>query len=142
MKHEHLTLNDIKQSPKMREQVFRVSDFLTEDEQQELREVNARGRNIKRPYDDVDAFAAELLARFGWDAYQAWLDGSFNGEKAMRFVAAERARQKRELLPLEFIIISSVAGANHPSKHRSAPKSLKQAIKIVKQETKLAKGAQ
>ena len=139
--HETLTLDNIKQRPSLTEgREFRASDFLTEDEQQELREVNARGRNIRRPFDEVDSFAAEIMARFGWDAYQAWLDGRFNPEKAMRFIAAERARQKREMLPLEAIILNAMAGANHPTKHKSTPKGLKQAVKIMKSETKQAKG--
>lgn len=141
-KHETLTLNDIRERPAIKQdRVFRASDFLTKDEVKELAEVNAQGKKITRPYDEVDAFAAELLARFGWEAYQAWLNGDFNPEKAMRFVAAERARQKYELLPLETIIVSAVAGANHPTKHKSTPKGLKQAIKIIKTETKQAKGA-
>ena len=121
---------------------FRASDFLTDDEKRELRKVNARGRTVKRPFDEVDSFCAELLARFGWDAYQAWLNGDFEQDKAMRFVAAERARQKREVLPLESIIISSVAGANHPTEHRGTPRGLKQAQKIIKSEVKQAKGIQ
>lgn len=142
-KHENLTLNDIRERPAIKQdRVFRASDFLTEDERQELREVNARGRKYKRPFDAVDAFCAELLARFGWDAYQAWQTGEFDPEKAMRFVAAERARQKREMLPLETIIVSAVAGANHPTKHKTAPKGVKYAQKIIKSELKEAKGIQ
>lgn len=141
--HETLTLEGIKKRPVMTQgREFRASDFLTDDEKQELREVNARGRNIQRPFDEVDSFAAELMARFGWEAYEAWLDGRFNPEKAMRFIAAERARQKREMLPLEAIIVNAVAGANHPTKGKSTPKSLKQAIKIIKGEQKQAKGVQ
>lgn len=143
MKHEKLTLNDIRKRPVFKQdREFRASDFLTEEEKEELREVNARGKNINRPFDDVDSFCAELMARFGWNAYKAWLDGDFDPEKAMRFVAAERARQKREMLPLEAIIINSVAGANHPTKHKSAPKGLKQAQTIIQSEIKQAKGIQ
>lgn len=142
-KHENLTLNDIRKRPVFKQdRAFRASDFLTDDEKQELREVNARGRKIRRPFDEVDSFCAELLARFGWGAYEAWLDGRFDPEKAMRFVAAERARNKREILPLEAIIVNAVAGANHPTKHKSAPKGLKQAQKIIKLEVKEAKGIQ
>lgn len=143
MEHEKLTLNDIRKRPVVKQdREFRASDFLTEDEQDELREVNIRGRNIERPFDEVDSFCAELMARFGWDAYKAWLEGDFPPEKAMRFVAAERARQKRDMLPLEAIILSSVAGANHPTKNKSAPKGLKHAQNIIKAETKQAKGIQ
>lgn len=140
-KHENLTLNDIKERPVLKQdKEFRASDFLTDEEKEELREVNFRGKKINRPFDEIDSFCAELLARFGWEAYQAWLDGRFEQKKAFRFIAAERARQKREMLPLEAIIITSVAGANHPTKNRSTPKGLKQAQKIIKSETKQAKG--
>lgn len=141
--HEKLTLNDIRERPALtQDRAFRASDFLTEEEKKELREVNARGRTTQKPFDEVDSFCAELLARFGWDAYQAWLDGRFNPEKAMRFVAAERARQKREILPFEAIIVNAVAGANHPTKSKSTPRGLKNAQKIIKSEIKQAKGIQ
>ena len=89
--HETLTLDNIKQRPSLTEgREFRASDFLTEDEQQELREVNARGRNIRRPFDEVDSFAAEIMARFGWDAYQAWLDG----RSPRRLCASSRPKER------------------------------------------------
>ena len=142
-KHEALTLNDIRKRPALtQDREFRASDFLTETEQKELREANARGRVVNRPFDEVDSFCAELMARFGWEAYQAWLDGRFEPEKAMRFVAAERARQKREMLPLEAIFVNAVAGAKHPTRSKGAPKGLKQAQKIIKLEVKQAKGIQ
>lgn len=142
-KHEALTLNDIRRRPAIKQdRVFRASDFLTNEEKQELREANARGRTYQRPFDEVDSFCAELLARFGWEAYKAWQSGEFEPEKALRYIAAERAREKREKLPLEAIIVNAVAGANHPTKHKSAPKGLKNAQKIIKNETKQAKGIQ
>lgn len=136
-------MNEIKQRPVVKQdRVHRASDFLTNEELKELREVNAQGKTVRKPYDEVDAYCAELLARFGWEAYQAWLHGDFDPEKAMRFIAAERARQKRDILPFETIVVSSVAGANHPNKHKTAPKGLKQAIRLIKLETKQAKGIQ
>ena len=97
MAAEKPTLKSIKSSPKLAEQHFRPSDFLTKQQQDELREANARGRTIMRPYDEVDAFAAEILARFGWQAYKAWQMGEFSQEKALRFIAAERARDAMRL---------------------------------------------
>lgn len=142
-KHEPLTLNDIRERPVIsQDKVFHASDFLTEEEKKELREANARGRSYKRPFNEVDSFCAELLARFGWEAYKSWLNGEFDPEKAMRFVAAERAREKREKLPLEALIVNAVAGANHPTKHHSMPKGLKNAQNIIKLEIKQAKGIQ
>lgn len=140
-KHE-LTLESVKQSPKVGEQVFRASDFLTEAQVEELHQVNERGRKIVRPYDEVDAFSAEVLARFGWQAYQAWKEGEWSTDKVMRFIAAERARTTAEGLPSQITLVSAVAGANHPTKHKSAPQSLKNAIKMIKEQQKQAKGIQ
>lgn len=139
---EKPTLKSIKDSPKMAEQNFRPSDFLTDKEMEELHEANARGGKIIKPYDEIDAFEAEILARFGWETYQAYLEGSMNIELLAKYLAAERARATAERYNLECIIVSAVAGANHPKKHGGAPKSLKQAIDIVKAEYKHAKGAQ
>lgn len=139
---EKPTLEKLKSSPKLTEQHFRPSDFLTKTQQEELREANARGRTIIRPYDEIDAFAAELLARFGWETYQAWQSGSFSQEKALRFIAAERARQAADQYSLETVIFTTAAGANNPAKHGKAPKTLKKAGEILNEHYKKAKGAQ
>lgn len=140
-KHE-FTLENIKKSPKVGERRFRASDFLTESQMEELHRVNERGRKIVRPYDDVDAFSAEVLARFGWLTYQAWKNGEISTDKIMRFIAAERARTTAEGLPSQITLVSAIAGANHPTKHKSAPQSLKNAIKMIKEQQKQAKGIQ
>lgn len=142
MADEKTTLKSIKNSPKMAEQHFRPSDFLSQSEIEELHEANATRGKIQRPYDDIDAFEAEILARFGWQAYQAYQDGEMDIGQLARYIAAERARDAQKRYDLECVIVSSVAGANHPTKHRSAPKSLKNAIDIVKTEYKRAKGKQ
>lgn len=120
---------------------FRVSDFLSEDEQQQLREANSKGKAKQRAFDEIDAFEAELLARFGWNAYQAWLSGEFGMEQALRFIAAERAREKGSQIPMMAMLHSAIAGANNPDKNGHAPKSLRNAQKIVQQQIKEAKGA-
>ncbi len=136
------TLKSIKNSPKMAERHYRPSDFLTSDEMDELHEANeARGR-IRKPYDEVDAFEAEILGRFGWQAFKAYQSGDIEIEQMAKYIAADRARRTAELYNLECIIVSAVAGANHPKKHGGAPKSLKNAIDIVKAEYKRAKGKQ
>lgn len=113
------------------EQVFRASDFLSDEEQQELSKVNATSKRDKRPYDSVDAFEAELLARFGWEAYRAWLCGDFEMSLAARFIAAERARETRSLEPLAAMILTANAGANNGDKNGHAPKSLRKAQEIL-----------
>lgn len=140
-KHE-LTLNDIKASPKMTKHNFRASDFMTKEQREELRRVNARGKHVERPYDEVDAFSAEILARFGYHAWLAWKAGEIEMEQMSKYIAAERARTTAESLPVQFTIVGAMAGANHPTKSRQAPKSLKNTIKFIKEQQKKAKGAQ
>lgn len=140
--HEKLTLNNVKKSSKLTEKVFRASDYLSEEELNEVHESNARGKRIERPFDDIDAFGAEILARFGWQAYQAWLSGEFAMDKALRFVAAERARDKQALLNLEGIIITANYGANNADKHGKLPSTLKRATELYQKEIKQAQGAQ
>ena len=139
---EKPTLDSIKRSPKMAEQHFRPSDFLTSDEMDELHEANANRGHINKPFDEIDAFEAEILARFGWEAFQAYQNGEIQLRQMLKYVAAERARDASERYNLECVIVSANAGANNPNKHGKAPKSLKKAIDIVKDEYKRAKGAQ
>lgn len=117
---------------------FRASDFLTEEEQKEVRKNNAKGK--KELFNVVDAYAAEIMARFGYDAYMAWKAGNIDNDKMQRFILAERARDAQFLFPLENIIIASMAGANNPTRGGHAPKSLQMAIKILKQEQERANG--
>lgn len=142
MAAEKTTLKSIKSSPKMAEQHYRPSDFLSQSDIDELHEANARGGKISKPYDEIDAFEAEILARFGWQTYKAYLSGEADIEQLAKYIAAERARDAQNRYNLECIIVSSVAGANRPKKHGGAPQSLKKAIDIVKAEYKRAKGAQ
>lgn len=142
MAAEKTTLKSIKSSPKMAEQHYRPSDFLSQSDIDELHEANARGGKISKPYDEIDAFEAEILARFGWQTYKAYLSGEADIEQLAKYIAAERARDAQNRYNLECIIVSSVAGANRPRRHGGAPQSLKKAIDIVKAEYKRAKGAQ
>ena len=117
---------------------FRASDFLSEDEQKEVRKNNAKGKEDL--FNIVDAYAAEILARFGYDAYMAWKAGDIPNDRMQKFILAERARDSQRLFPLENIIVASVAGANNPTRGGHTPKSLQMAIKILKQEQERANG--
>ena len=150
MKKREITLQTARESLKDKEQVFRASDFLPERKIEELHEINARGRRIVRPYDEIDAFAAEVLARFGWHTYRAWktMERDADGQPLMttdqlfKYIAAERARTTAEGLPLQYTVVGAMAGANRPTKHKNAPKSLKNTIRFLKEQQKRAKGAQ
>lgn len=137
-----LTLSEVKKTVQPVEKTVRVSNFLTKEQKREIaiareqKEINGG----KRGFDDVDAYTAEILARFGYEAWQAWQCEQISQEKMAKMILAERARDKQKLLGLEGLIIAVGAGANNPTKSGSAPKSLKNAIKIFKNEQKLAKG--
>lgn len=106
--------------------LVRLSDFLSDQEKQELAESNARGKEQEKPYDNCDAYEAEMIARFGFDAYKAWLNGDIDERLMARMIAAERDREKQLLAPILAMIYSANAGANNPAdKNGHAPKSLR-----------------
>ena len=133
-----ITLNQAKQTVGVRN--HRASDFLTEDEKEEVQKSNAKGNTGRVKFDAIDAFVGEILGRFGYDTYTAWKAGDIENEQIMRYIAAERSREVAESLALKSIIIAAVSGANNPTKSGHAPKSLKTAIDILKKEQNKAKG--
>lgn len=132
-----LTLENVRKTAMVK--TFRASDFLTKEEQEEVKFSNLKGKSLPK-YDKVDAYIAEIIARFGYDAYIAWKAGDITEETMIRLVEAERAREARNRLQIESIIVASMAGANNPTKSGGLPKSLKNAIKMLKSEQKLAGG--
>lgn len=132
-----LKLEKVKETAKIK--VSRASDFLTDEQIEELHESNIKGKKTQS-YNEVDAYIAEIIARFGYDAYVAWKFGEISESNMAKYVQAERVRETRNRLKLENIIVASVAGANKTTKSGHAPKSLKTAIKMLKSEEKLAGG--
>lgn len=139
MKMPDLRLNEVKETAKVK--VSRASDFLTKDEMDEVHRSNFQSRKVAK-FNSVDAYIAEILARFGYDTYVAWKFGELSEENMVRFIEAERAREAQNRLRIENIIVASISGANNPTKSGHAPKSLKAAIKMLKNEEKLAKGGE
>lgn len=119
---------------------FRASDFLTKEQIDEVHESNIKGKKKAR-FDKVDAYIAEILARFGYDTYVAWKFGEIDAKYMAKYIEAERARDVQNRLMIENVIVASVAGANNATEGGHPPKSLKTAIKMLKNEQKLAKGA-
>ena len=136
MTKPELSLDNVKQTAKVK--VSRASDFLTDEQVEEVHSSNRKG--AERRFSTVDAYIAEILARFGYDAYMAWKAGDISEDNMYHYIQAERARETRNRLMIENIIVASVAGANQPTKSGNAPKSLKMAIKMLKTEQKLAEG--
>lgn len=133
-----LTLDNARKAARVK--TFRASDFLTKEEMDEVHESNIKGKKNEN-FDVIDAYIAEILARFGYDTYVAWKFGEIDERHMMKYIEAERAREARNRLMIENVIVASVAGANNPTKGGHPPKSLKTAIKMLKHEQKLAKGA-
>lgn len=132
-----LTLDKARETAKVK--VSRASDFLTDEEIAEVKESNLKGRKIAS-FNQVDAYVAEIIARFGYDTYIAWKNGEISENNMVRYIEAERVREVRNRLILENIIVASVSGANQRTKTGHAPKSLKMAVKMLKSEEKLVKG--
>lgn len=138
MKAPDITLKQAKEQIKVRN--HRVSDFLSGEQMSEIHANNAKVSEKRRKFNQVDAFIAEILSRFGWEVYQAWKSELISQDQIVRYIEAERARDARERLRLENLIVAAVAGANHPTKSGSAPKTLKAAFEILKNDSKEAKG--
>lgn len=117
----------------------RVSDFLTDEQVEEVRKTNAKGKK-GHSFDRVDAYIAEIIARFGYQTFVAWKSGDISEEQMIKYIEAERVRDITSNLSLKSIIIASVAGANNPTKGGHTPKSLKSAINILKKEQQIAEG--
>lgn len=117
----------------------RASDFLTQEQMDDVHKSNAKGKK-QASFDFIDAYIAEILARFGYQTYLAWKAGEIEEEQMIKYIEAERVRDVRNKLALESIIVASTAGANQPTKGGHAPKSLKTAINILKKEQQLAEG--
>lgn len=134
-----LTLNDIRKSPKVG-QVYRASDFLTKEEQDKLRHSNFMGKRTKKKFDDTDAYCAEIMARFGYEAYVAWDNEEIDYKFMRRMVEAERARERAGWLPIETVVANMVGSCIKRQKGEPKPKGPKQTEKIMKIEVKTAKG--
>lgn len=117
---------------------FHASDFLTAEERHKIHENNRKSKK-NRKFSPVDAYIAEIIARFGWETYQAWNRGEIAQTTMGRYLEAERARDVAKTLGLESIIIASLQGAQQPMK-RGAKRPIEVAHKILERQEKQAKG--
>lgn len=137
-KDERPTLDSIKNSSKF-ERVVRLSDLVTKEEKAKLKPTKPKK---KRPYDDIDAFVAEVVARFGYEVYQKWNHGEIDTLMLQKWVLAERARDRAQFIPLEGVIAHMVGACIRRTKKEKAPKGPKEAQKIISLEIKAARGEQ
>lgn len=141
-KKPEITLNTIRNSPKLTGsgKVSRVSDFVSKSDLGKLRQSNARGKRSARQFNDADSYVAEMIARFGYDAYRAWDDGLIDDRKMRRLIYAERAREKAFIYPLETIITLLVRDCIKRTKKEPKAKGPKEVAKILRDELKKARG--
>lgn len=132
-----LTLNSVRKSAKVK--TYRASDFLTDQEVEEVRRSNLKGKKSPK-FDQVDAYIAEILARFGYDSYMAWKNGDITEKDMAHYLLAERAREARLRYKLTSILVHAVAGANHRNKNGQLPKTLKIADELLKADKNTAEG--
>lgn len=132
-----LTLESVKKTAKVK--TFRASDFLTDQEIEEVRKSNRKGKKSPK-FDKVDAYIAEIIARFGFDSYMAWKRGDITEKDMAHYLMAERAREARLRYKLTSILVHAVAGANHRNKNGQPPKTLKIADELLKADKNTAEG--
>lgn len=121
--------------------VFTMADFLSKEEMREHMEaVQNAQKSRKRTFSDVDALCAEIMARFGYAAYEKWSNGEIPTEKMMRLLAAERSREYAKLTQLETVIVASVASTVRRYKGEPKPRGLENANRIIKDNIKIIKG--
>lgn len=141
---EKLTLDTVKKSPKVTSgassTTTRLTDFMTKDERAFLHHVNAVGKIKRKQFDQVDAYMAEIIGRFGYDAYLAWNRGDITTKRMNALLAAERAREVESRLSLEIIVKAMVQSCIKLHKGEKRPKGPKFVEKIIRDEIKRAKG--
>lgn len=135
-----LTLNKIRQSSKLMGKTFRVSDFRTNEEKEKHIKQRTNKKPKRKKFNEVDAYIAEMVARFGYDAYKAWNRGEIDEKKMRAMIYAERAREKQYIIPLETIVAQLVKDCIRRNKKEKKPTGPKEAAKILKAEIKIAMG--
>lgn len=139
-KKPEINLKTIKTSPKVEGRVFQASNFLTDEEKNELIRINASGKSKRKLFDQIDAYVAEIISRFGYETYKAWNNGEIPEKRMAKLIYAERARDAARIADIEAVIISMVGSLVKKEKGKPSPKGPKTALKILQNNAKLAKG--
>lgn len=135
--------DSLKKATKTSDGVFRASDLIDDKTLTELREKARKSHQKKqaeRLFDEIDALGAEIIARFGWETYQKWNYSEIPHENVMRWLYAERAREKANIVDLETIIAAVVTSCIRRGKKDPEPKGPKIAQKIINRHAKMARG--
>lgn len=87
---DNTKLKTIRENVVQKTTVYRVSDFVSREDSEQLRVDNARGAKKQAKFDRVDAYIAEMIHRFGWEAYRAWKAGEIDEKEMARLIEADR----------------------------------------------------
>lgn len=136
-----LTLSEIRKSEKISPRHVGVADLIPKKELEELRVKQAKAAHKKKcAFDDTDAYVAEIIARFGYDAYQAWNKDQIGDTKMKRLILAERARERQQWLPIEALLRCLIQGGIPTFQIKKPSKAAKKVQEILHDEVKVAKG--
>lgn len=121
---------------------MQASDLMDEDRLTELRASATKKAEQRKQklFDQVDAYTAEIIARFGYDVYQKWNNGEIDPGQMEKWILAERARDKANVLNLEAIMMAMVGSCIKREPKQPKPKGPGIANKIYQEELKIAKG--
>lgn len=123
-----LTLKNVKEkATKVRE--HKVSDFLTDEQIEEVQKSNIKGKK-NTSFDEVDAYIAEIIARFGYDTYIGWKNGDISEETMIKLILAERTREAKIRLKIEGIITGAVASLRSVKAQRAVNQILRDEKKL------------
>ncbi len=134
-----ISLASVREEASKKPQNFSVKDFASEDEIIELKKAQIERRRRKRKFDDASAYSAEVLARFGYEAWKAWQEGDLPTERMNSYLLAERAREDAKLLNFEAFLMPLICSTIRKAKS-GTPKGVRNAQKVIKEQIERAKG--
>lgn len=134
-----LTLGQIREGIKT-EHHFTLKDFTTEAEREQLSRARAKAKAKAPKFDAASAVSAEILARFGFDAWKAWQNGEISQKQMSSYLAAERGRDLRLLADLETAISVLMTTVARRQRGKPAPKGFKMVQKMVQNHERIMKG--
>lgn len=117
---------------------YTIEDFATEEEIKFIEEANSKPQ-VKR-FDVASAISAEVLARFGFDAWKAWQNGDISVSDMNAYLSAERGRERELLVELELIVQGMLSAQIKRERNRSIPAGVKNAREVIKRQQAIIEG--
>ena len=119
-------------------QTYTLEDFATDEEIEQIEQ--AVKSPSHRRFDAAAQVSAEVLARFGFEAWQAWQVGEITIEEMNAYLAAERGRDRELLVEVEAALGNLIKSTIHREKNKGVPKGVRASDKIVKNQQRIIEG--